>query len=203
MFPGFAALSALDRVFLFTGALGAVVLVVRMALLFAGGALDDADLGEEGDGFQILSIHGLSSFFMMFGLVGLALSRQSRMGSELSLMGGVAAGMAAIWVIARVFRLAFRLQSSGNLQPQAAAGCTGTVYLTIPAGGIGRVTVRINVPSTFTVGVSTEPDIMNAAAERLLHLSPTHIEEMAKEIIFGHHHRPFPRRHDQVPAPFA
>ncbi|MDR3673733.1 MAG: SPFH domain-containing protein [Holophaga sp.] len=45
--------------------------------------------------------------------------------------------------------------------------------------------IRINVPSTFTVGVSTEPDIMNAAAERLLNLSQTHIEEMAKEIIFG------------------
>jgi hypothetical protein len=143
MFPGFAALSALDRVFLFTGALGAVVLVVRMALLLAGGVLDDAEQGEDGDGFKILSIHGLSSFFMMFGLVGLALSRQSRMGSELSLMGALAAGLAAIWVIARVFRLAFRLQSSGNLQPQAAAGCSGTVYLTIPAGGIGCVTVRI------------------------------------------------------------
>ena len=45
--------------------------------------------------------------------------------------------------------------------------------------------IRINVPSTFTVGVSTEPDIMNAAAERLLNLSQDHIEEMAKEIIFG------------------
>ena len=45
--------------------------------------------------------------------------------------------------------------------------------------------IRINVPSTFTVGVSTEPEIMNAAAERLLNLSQSHIEEMAKEIIFG------------------
>ncbi len=45
--------------------------------------------------------------------------------------------------------------------------------------------IRINVPSTFTVGISTEPDVMNSAAERLLHLSQTQIEEMAKEIIFG------------------
>jgi flotillin len=45
--------------------------------------------------------------------------------------------------------------------------------------------IRINVPSTFTVGVSTEPGIMNNAAERLLHLPPEDIEEMAKEIIFG------------------
>jgi len=45
--------------------------------------------------------------------------------------------------------------------------------------------IRINVPSTFTVGISTEPEIMTAAAERLLHLSQNQIEEMAKEIIFG------------------
>ncbi len=45
--------------------------------------------------------------------------------------------------------------------------------------------IRINVPSTFTVGVSTEPAIMNNAAERLLNLGSGEIEEMAKEIIFG------------------
>src|SRR3989339_782293 len=45
--------------------------------------------------------------------------------------------------------------------------------------------IRINVPSTFTVGVSTEPDIMTNAAERLLNLKQAQIEEMAKEIIFG------------------
>jgi len=45
--------------------------------------------------------------------------------------------------------------------------------------------IRINVPSTFTVGVSTEPAIMINAAERLLGLKPSAIEDMAKEIIFG------------------
>lgn len=45
--------------------------------------------------------------------------------------------------------------------------------------------IRINVPSTFTVGISTEAEVMTSAAERLLHLSEQDIEEMAKEIIFG------------------
>ncbi len=36
--------------------------------------------------------------------------------------------------------------------------------------------IRINVPSTFTVGVSTNPLIMNNAAERLLHLTKNDIE---------------------------
>ncbi|HJL58854.1 MAG TPA: flotillin family protein, partial [Candidatus Thalassarchaeaceae archaeon] len=45
--------------------------------------------------------------------------------------------------------------------------------------------IRIHVPSTFTVGISTDPLIMNNAAERLLHLNKVQIEEMASEIIFG------------------
>ena len=45
--------------------------------------------------------------------------------------------------------------------------------------------IRINVPSTFTVGISTEPGIMQNAAERLLNQSQQQIEEMAMEIIFG------------------
>jgi flotillin len=45
--------------------------------------------------------------------------------------------------------------------------------------------IRINVPSTFTVGVSTEEAIMNNAAERLLNLQQDDVENMAREIIFG------------------
>jgi flotillin len=45
--------------------------------------------------------------------------------------------------------------------------------------------IRINVPSTFTVGISTEPNIMTNAAERLLGIHAQQIEDMAKEIIFG------------------
>ncbi len=45
--------------------------------------------------------------------------------------------------------------------------------------------IRINVPSTFTVGISTDPSIMNNAAERLLGLASHSIEDMVKEIIFG------------------
>lgn len=45
--------------------------------------------------------------------------------------------------------------------------------------------IRINVPSTFTVGVSTDPAVVVNAAERLLGLSARDIEDMAKEIIFG------------------
>ena len=35
---------------------------------------------------------------------------------------------------------------------------------------LSKKNIRVNVPSTFTIGISTQPDIMNNAAERLLGL---------------------------------
>ena len=45
--------------------------------------------------------------------------------------------------------------------------------------------IRINVPSVFTVGISTDEALMGNAANRLLGLSPEAIGELAKDIIFG------------------
>ncbi|AJR02747.1 flotillin family protein [Siansivirga zeaxanthinifaciens] len=50
---------------------------------------------------------------------------------------------------------------------------------------LSRQNIRVNVPSRFTIGVSTEPGIMQNAAERLLGLGLQDIQELAKEIIFG------------------
>ncbi len=52
-------------------------------------------------------------------------------------------------------------------------------------GALSLQNIRVNVPSTFTVGISTSAPIMQNAAERLLGQEPRAIEEMAREIIFG------------------
>ena len=52
-------------------------------------------------------------------------------------------------------------------------------------GALAANNIRINVPSTFTVALDTEPAMMNTAAIRLLGMSQPAIEELASEIIFG------------------
>ena len=47
--------------------------------------------------------------------------------------------------------------------------------------------IRVDVPSRFTVGISTEQGVMQNAAERLLGLKLNEIQELAKVIIFGQH----------------
>lgn len=52
-------------------------------------------------------------------------------------------------------------------------------------GALSLNNIRVNVPATFTVGVSTDPVIMQNAAERLLTLQTQVIREQAQDIILG------------------
>ena len=50
---------------------------------------------------------------------------------------------------------------------------------------LSKQNIRIDVPSRFTVGISTEVGVMQNAAVRLLGLKLGEIQELAKDIIFG------------------
>ncbi|MDD5602146.1 MAG: flotillin family protein, partial [Candidatus Izemoplasmatales bacterium] len=50
---------------------------------------------------------------------------------------------------------------------------------------LSRQNIRIDVPSRFTVGISTEAGVMQNAAERLLGLQLNEIQELTQDIIFG------------------
>ena len=50
---------------------------------------------------------------------------------------------------------------------------------------LSRQNIRIDVPCRFTVAISTDPGIMNNAAERLLGQTPAQIQDLARDILFG------------------
>ena len=50
---------------------------------------------------------------------------------------------------------------------------------------LSRQNIRVDVPCRFTIAISTEPDSMSNAAERLLGLVPEQIQELSKDILFG------------------
>jgi len=50
---------------------------------------------------------------------------------------------------------------------------------------LSRQNIRVDVPSKFTVGISTDPGIMENAAERLLGLGRADIHSLANDIILG------------------
>ena len=150
-------LNGLEILYLICATTGGLFFAFRMVLLFMGLDHDGAD-GLDGDagmgtdavdahhadsdiGFKVLTIQGLTSFFMMFGLVGFALYREMGTGALISVIGATAAGSATVWVIGKLFTSMKKLQSSGTIDASSAVGAEGTVYLTIPAGGTGLVQV--------------------------------------------------------------
>lgn len=130
---------------------GGFFVLVRLGFQFFGGDADvfdgDVEVDIETDhtntdvGFKVLSLHAISAFFMMFGLVGLALYRQNQSGFTASLIGGVLAGFVSVWVIGKLFKIAGTFESSGTRTNSNAVGRSGTVYQNIPKDGTGRVTV--------------------------------------------------------------
>ncbi|MDD3310685.1 NfeD family protein [Pseudodesulfovibrio sp.] len=152
--PFLETLNGLDIFFIVCALVGGIPLAIRFVLQFTGADFGDhasmsADF-ESPDGgtsfdadasLKFLSLHGLTSFLMMFGLVGFALYRQSEAGAAYSLLGATAAGLASFWVISRLFRLLSSMQSSGTLHIGQAVGCKGKVYTTIRPGKTGSVMV--------------------------------------------------------------
>jgi len=139
----FASHNSVEQMFLLAATVGGLILVFRLVLTVAG--LDhhgaDAVHVDSDDGFQALTIQGISSFFAMFGVVGYTLYHNASLGMVLALSGAVAAGVASVWIIHKIFRSMMRLQSSGTVSLFAAVGSEGSVYLTVGKDG-GRVQIN-------------------------------------------------------------
>lgn len=113
----------------------------------------DADVGTNGAAahhhpssdaaFKLLSFQGLTAFFMMFGLVGLAMNRGSAQGVLSSMGVALVAGFGCMWLVAKLFQWFHRLQSSGTLNLRNAVGQRGRVYLTIKADAPGQIEVEV------------------------------------------------------------
>jgi len=152
MANAFSNLNGFELFFLICAIVGGFFVLIRLIMQFIGADAEldtDLDTGIDSQhvdsdiGFKVLSMHSLTSFLMMFGLVGFALYRQSGAGMFFSTLGASVAGAASVWVIGRIFASVSRLQSSGNLATDSAVGSTGSVYLSIPKGGTGRVSINL------------------------------------------------------------
>ena len=152
----FNRLNGVELFFLICAVIGGLFVLIRFIVMMVG--LDHGVDGDIGDGahnfdghhadsdvgFKLLSLQGITSFLLMFGLVGMALYHDSRVGTLISMAGAVAAGLVSVWIIAKRFSLGIKLQSSGTISIDSTVGAQGKVYLTIPANGSGRVLINVH-----------------------------------------------------------
>ena len=153
MAGAFTDLTGLELFFLICAFLGGAMFLIRLVLQMVGGNSDvdtDIDVGhadvvhaDSDVSFKLLTLQGLTAFFMMFGLVGFVLLRESKAGIAIAIAGALAAGLASVWLIGKIFSSFKNLQASGTMDNTNAVGEEGSVYLTIHAGGTGKVQVSV------------------------------------------------------------
>lgn len=160
----FNNLSPVEVFYAISAIVGGVLFLIRSLLTIIGGdlhadtdmdfAVHDVDVdslsaaGDQGithigeANFQLFSMHGITGFFLIFGLIGLALSKAG-VHDILTAIGGLLAGGFTMVVVAGIYWYMRRLQSDGTMRIETAVGKTGTVYLTIPEDGSGQVSLVI------------------------------------------------------------
>ena len=148
-FVGLGDVTGLDLLFASAALIGGILFIAWFFLLMmggiAGGILDgvglDVDMGADLS-FKAFTFQGIIAFIMMFGLVGLALSRSDQ-GDMMALFAGTVAGGASMWSMGKLFQAFHSVQSSGNMNIQNAIGQDATVYMRIKPGEVGQIQVTI------------------------------------------------------------
>jgi membrane protein implicated in regulation of membrane protease activity len=147
-FSFFTQLDVLGKFFWLAAICGTLFFILRTVLMFSGGDIDDgvdARIDEGSDAaFEVLSINGITAFVMMFGWAGLTAYLQYKRSAGLSLLIAFFIGVVSMLMMAWLFHLSRKMVSHGaTLNVNDLVGLTASVYQTIPAEGIGKITVSV------------------------------------------------------------
>jgi hypothetical protein len=88
--------------------------------------------------FKLVSLRSILAFFTLFTWGG-ALYMNCRVPVGRAIVYGVAWGLAGMFAVSLIIHFMRRMAETGNLKLESCVGQSGSVYLNIPAGGVGEV----------------------------------------------------------------
>jgi len=147
------SLSGLPLLYGICAVIGGCLFLILMVLMFIGIEFDFDALA---DGSGHVSLHGISGFFTLFGIVGLYLNSQGY-GALVSSAGGIGAGGMMFLTVSRIIMSMRKLESSGNITVDQAVGARGSVYAEILPGESGAVNIFIDERERRYDAVTDEP----------------------------------------------
>ena len=147
------SLSGLPLLYGICAVIGGCLFLILMVLMLIGIEFDFDALA---DGSGHVSLHGISGFFTLFGIVGLYLNSQGY-GAVVSSAGGIGAGGMMFLAVSRIIMSMRKLESSGNIAVDQAVGARGSVYAEILPGESGAVNIFIDERERRYDAVTDEP----------------------------------------------
>lgn len=140
-------------VYFVLGALGTLLMVIRIVLMLVLGIDSDVDIDVHGDvgdvdgggDFSVLSIFSVLAFFAGFGWAGYGARIEWGWGSAAAALFAFAIGFVMMLTAASMMFYIRKLNATGAYDLRTAVGKTGRAYRTIPANGAGRGEIQITV----------------------------------------------------------
>ncbi len=171
-------LSSIQQIFWGISIVFSVLFVIQFVLSIIGIDFDadaDGDFDHSGsvDGldadFTLLSVRSIIAFFTFFGWTGVV-ALSGGVGSMVAVLMASAAGFVAMMVVAYIFYLFMKLQSSGTLNLNNAIGGVGQVYLPVPGdkNGVGKVQIKVQGSLRELDAISNGQEIPRGAPIRVI-----------------------------------
>jgi len=144
-----------DMVFWSTALFGTTLFFMRLCVTMIGGLADewadgddvvvDDEVHHHTGSFKLFTLHSLSGFFMMFGWIGLACTKQLHYGQAASMVCALFAGGMTMILIAFIFKWSRLLVSHGTqFDIEKTVGLVGTVYQRIVGNEPGKIHVVVD-----------------------------------------------------------
>ncbi len=172
MITWWASLSVFMKILWAITIISSLIFIIQSIMTFIGadagdGGIDadfggtDADLGagdlntdvdssseysDMGSGMNLLTFRNFVNFFLGFGWTAVLFAGEIKSTGVLMLLS-ILVGVALVFAVMYLFKWLSSLQQTGTINVyKTAVGCTGRVYLTIPAArsGEGKVQITIN-----------------------------------------------------------
>ena len=154
MLEWWASLSVLSKILWGVTLAASLIFVIQSILTFIGADVDGAsdfdvdpsDMGGDLDGgINLYTFRNFINFILGFGWTAILL-KDSVHSKALLLVISALVGIGLVAIVMSLFRALAKMQQSGNIDVnQCAVGCTGKVYLTIPAERSGEGKVQITI----------------------------------------------------------
>lgn len=163
----------METLFLVTAGVGGTLLLLQVLAGALGVGGDHADGGHhdfghdhDADGHDpanwflgLLTFRSVCAAVAFFGLAGMS-ARYYDLPEKAQLAAAALGGFAALYLVATLMKLLYRLRADGSVRINHAVGRTGTVYLRVPGHKAGPGKVTLNLQNR-----TVELEAFTAAAE--------------------------------------